>query len=188
LVVVGALLLGSIVELARGTRWAGALTLSATIVLLALAVAAAALEQIKRDRALDLVLEGREDLSVGAVRRQLLRLSAPRTQRALARTIDVMIDQALHPPGICARSARPLFDTAVVASAAADLRAICGLLRTGGASARGVGLAERLLTDARSPFYGDHAAPLREELRRIHYVLSNEPLPAEITRGAGSLR
>jgi hypothetical protein len=76
---VGALLVGSIVESARGARWASALTLGATIVLLALAVAAAALEQIERDRALDLILQGREALSVGAVRRQLSRLSAPRT-------------------------------------------------------------------------------------------------------------
>jgi hypothetical protein len=99
-----------------------------------------------------------------------------------------MIDHALHPPGICARKARPLFDTAVVASADADVRAICRLRGTGCASARGVGLAERLLTDARSPFYADNSAPLREQLRRIRYVLSNEPLPAGITRGAGSRR
>jgi hypothetical protein len=181
-------LVGAVIELAEGVRWALALTLGATIVLLVLAVMAAAMEQTKRDRALDLVLEGRDDLLVGAVRRQLVRLSAPRTQRSLARTIDAMVDQALHPPGICASGARPLFDTAVVASVAADLRAICRLLRTGRAPARGVGLAERLLTDACSPFYGHEAAPLREELRRIRCVLSNEQLLAEMTREAVSLR
>jgi hypothetical protein len=164
------------------------LTLSATIVAVSLAVVAAALAQTKRDRALDLILEGHDDLPVGAVQRQQLRLSAPRTQRALAQTIDVMIDQALHPPRISARGARPLFDAAVVASVAADLRAICRLLRSGHASARGVGLAERLLTDATSPFYGHQAAPLREELRRVQHALSHEPSPPEMTRAAVSLR
>jgi hypothetical protein len=188
LVVVVAALVGGIVGLARDAQWARAVTLSSAVVLVGLAVVAAAVGKAKRDRAIDLVLEGRDELLVGAVQRQLLRLSAARTQRAVARTIDVMIDQALHPPGICALGARPLFDTAVVASVAADLRAISRLLRTGDAPPRGVGLTERLLSDGRSPFYGDQAPPLRDELRHIHSVLRDQPLSAEITRRAGPQR
>ena len=62
----------------------------------------------------------------------------------MARTINSMIELSLSPPKRCARGARPLFSVAVVASVAEDLRAVRQLLETGHASARGVGLAERV--------------------------------------------
>jgi hypothetical protein len=147
------------------------LALSATLVLLVLLLVSAVMWQNKRDRALDLILEGRERAPIAAVRRECERLRAPRTQRRVAHTIETMVALALKPPVSCLPSTRPLFKVAVVASAAEDLRAICQLLRAERASARAVGLVERLLSDVRSPFYGDEVGPLREELRRIQRAI-----------------
>jgi hypothetical protein len=147
------------------------LAIGATIVLLGLVLVAGALRQRRRDRVLDLIIEGRGSVPIAAVQRERRRLRAPRTQRLLARTIEGMIEQALNPPNLYTRGARPLFEVAVVAAVAEELWAVSQLLRTEHISERGVALAERLLTDGTSPFYGDQPCPLREELHRIRHLL-----------------
>jgi hypothetical protein len=171
-VAVAAVLVGSLADLSAGAVWAAALALSATVVLLGLIFAIAAFRQRERDRALDLILEGRERVPIAPVQRERRRLGAPRTKRRMACTIEGMLEQTMKPPAPCARSARPFFRVAVVASVADDLHAICQLLRTDHASVRGVALTERLLTDGRSPFYGNEAALLIEELHRIQRAMS----------------
>ena len=168
---VGALLVGSIVDLSAGAAWAGAVALSAAIVLLGLVIVIAVLVQGRRDRAHDLILDGDESLPIAGVQRERRRLAAPRTQRLMARTIDGVVEQALNPPRICPRGARPLFKIAVVASVADDLHAISRALRAEHACIQGVVLAERLLSDGQSPLYGDQARLLREELHRIQKAL-----------------
>jgi hypothetical protein len=171
--VVAAVLAGSIVDVGKGEAWATAVVVSAGVVLLGLLLVFAILWQTKRDRALDLILEGRASIQIAAVQRECERLGAPRTQRRLARTIEGMIALALKPPRSCSPSARPLFQVAVVASAAEDLRSVCRLLRAERASVRGVALVERLVTDTRSPFYGDEPRSLSEELDRIQRAMSD---------------
>jgi hypothetical protein len=173
LLVVVAVLIGSIVDLTEGALWAATLALSAAIVLLGLMIAAAAFRQRKRDRAIDLILEGRDRLPIAAVQHERRRLVGPRTQRQMAHAIEGIVEQALKRPGPFARSARPLFNTAVVATVAEELSAISAVLQTEHASVRGVALAERLLTDGRSPFYGDQPRLLREELQRIQRAMRN---------------
>jgi hypothetical protein len=170
--VVCAVLVGGVIDLAEGTAWAAALVLSAGIVLLAQAITAAVLEAHKRDRALDLIAEGRETVPIAAVQRSRRRLRAARTQRQMARTIEGMLQQALNPPTLCSRGARPLFAPTVLSCVAEDLRALCRVLRTEEASARGVVLAERLLRDGASAFYGDDPRLLREQLHRIEQAMS----------------
>jgi len=169
--VVGAVLIGSIIEFTQGAGWAAAAALSAVVVLFGLAIGAAALTQRQRDRALDLIIEGRENVAVAAVQRERQRLHAPGTQRCLARAIDGMIDLALNPPKIRGRGARPLFEIAVVACVAEDLRAISRRLGAHHASVRGVALAERLMSDGTSPLYRDQADVLCEQLRRIYDLM-----------------
>jgi hypothetical protein len=161
---VGAVLLGSVIDVTQGVAWAAAAALSAAIVLVGLAVVAAACLQRQRDRALDLIIEGDEGVPVEAVQHERQRLHAPGTQRRLAGAIDRMVDQALNPPNIRGRGTRPLFEITVVALVADDLRAISRLLRTEHASVRGVALAERLVNDGTSALYRDQADALRGQL------------------------
>jgi hypothetical protein len=62
-------------------------------------------------------------------------------------------------------------DPKVIRPLADELRAVVALLRQGSASARGVALAERLLTDGGSALYGHDLVALREELGRLRYLL-----------------
>ncbi len=64
------------------------------IVLLALTLIAAVHHQCKRDRALEVILEGHERLAIDAVQKQRRRLLSPRTRRGLARTLEEIIEQA----------------------------------------------------------------------------------------------
>jgi hypothetical protein len=67
---VAAVLAGSIIALSEGRNWAAAAAISAGIVLLGLTGLVAALERRKRDRAVDLIVDGRESLPLAAVQRQ----------------------------------------------------------------------------------------------------------------------
>ena len=172
-VVVAAILLGSLAADVLGASWAVGVGLSATIVLLTLAITAAVSLQRRRDSALELILQGRAGVPVAAVHRERQRLCSERTARHLARAFADMIDYALNPPRPCVRAARPLYSINVVAHAAEDLRHISRLLRAREASIQGVALAERLLTDGASPLYGDEASVLRERLQLIYRAMSD---------------
>ena len=171
--VVGTVLVGSVIDAIQGVAWAAAAALSAVIVLFGLAIVAGVFAQRRRERALDLIIEGHETVSVAAVQRERERLHAARTQHRLARAIDGMVDQALNPPTTWGRGARPLFEVAVVALVAEDLRAISRLLRAERASVRGVALTERLVSDGTSALYRDQADALRGELRRVHDLMND---------------
>ena len=165
-------MLGSIAGVIAGVPWATPSAVSAVIVLPGLGVAAAALTQRRRDHALGLILEGWDDIPLTAVQHERQRLSSERTQDQLASTIDRMVAHALNPPD-AVHGARPLYTITVVASVADDLHRISRLLRAERASIRGTALAERLITDGRSPLYGDETGVLRDELHRIHRVMSD---------------
>jgi hypothetical protein len=53
---------------------------------------------------------------------------------------------------------------------------------------RGVALSERLLSGHDSPLYADHAHRLREQLRRIRFLLDADASPAATERGTGPQR
>jgi hypothetical protein len=129
---VRAMLAASVVVLGARSAWAAAAAsaISATIVLVSLGIVAAATAQRRRRLALDLILEGRENLPVAVVRHERQRLQAPRTQRWMACTIESMIEDAVKPASLLARDARPLFNRRIVASVARDLWTISRLLRT----------------------------------------------------------
>jgi hypothetical protein len=166
-----ALMAGALIARIEGDGWAVAVAVSAGLVLLTLTVVVLALRRRVRDEAVHLIAEGHEALPIAVVRRQRQRLLSPRTRDTLARTLEIMLRQALCPPRIMTRGARPLFSVLVIASVAPDLRALISVLRTKNASARGVGLLERLITHGDSPLYGREAAVLREELRRVRSAL-----------------
>jgi hypothetical protein len=166
-----AVMAGALIARIEGDARAVAVAVSAGLVLLTLTVVVLALRRRVRDEAMHLIAEGHEALPIAVVQRQRQRLLSPRTRDTLARTLEMMLRQALRPPRIMTRGARPLFSLLVIASVAPDLRALISVLRTKNASARGVGLLERLITHGDSPLYGREAAVLREELRRVQRAL-----------------
>jgi hypothetical protein len=145
--------------------------LAAAVVLVGTGALAALRVQARRDRVLDLVLAGRESLSLTVVERQRRRLASSRTRRSLARTLEAMIEETLHRPWPVPLSSRPLLHPPLIAAAQDELRAVAKLLRSGGASVRGVALCERLVTGGDSPLYGREPEPLRSELCRARVLL-----------------
>ena len=169
---VAAVLVGSSIDLMAGRAWAATLAASATVVLVGLTAIAAACKQTQRDRALALILEGRENVPVAAVQHQRRRLLDSRTRTTLARNLAAVIDQASTRRGLQACRIVPLFDRTVIRTVADDLRAVIRLLGSDHAPVRGIALVEHLLTDAFSPLYGTQVEPLREELHRIGHLLT----------------
>ena len=134
-----ALMAGAVIVRIEGDVWAGAVVFSAGLVLLTLTVVVLALRQRVRDEAMHLIAEGHEALPIAVVQRQRQRLLSPRTTDTLARTLEMMLRQALRPPGIMTRGARPLFSVLVIASVAPEL---CALIE----------VSERTLGHAASSF------------------------------------
>ena len=168
-----AIVAGALIAQLERHPWAAALALSAGLVLLTLTVGILALRQRVRDEAIQLIAEGRDALPIAVVQRQRQRLVSRRTTAGLARTLETMLGQALNPPRLMTKGARPLFCIRVIASAAPELRGVISLLQTEPARARGVALIERLITDGGSPLYAREARALREELRRVRSALED---------------
>jgi hypothetical protein len=122
-----------------------------------------------RERALELIASGREELPLEAVKSERERLSDRGYRRRLARTLDVLSadpDKKEWWTPIAAnrdavRAARP--ELAEIARLLRDLPKV---------RARGVALVTCLVRDgATSPLYQGPALQLREELGRIRHVL-----------------
>ncbi len=169
---VAAVLAGSVIALIEGRSWASPLALSAAGVLLVLGVLLAAHLQRERDRAIELILEGREGVPVAAVQRQRRRLSSKRTRLGLARSFEDILQEASTRRRVQFRPLSPLFEPRVVRAVTNELRGVIGLLRSEEISTCGVARAERLVEHGVSPLYGHDVRALREELRRVRDLLS----------------
>jgi hypothetical protein len=122
-----------------------------------------------RERALELIESGREELPLPAVESERNRLSDRGYRRRLARTLDTISAD----PGPREWWAPIFADREAVHGAQAELSEIARLLRDlPHVRARGVALVTRLVRDgATSPLYRGPATQLREELGRIRHVL-----------------
>jgi hypothetical protein len=171
LLVVGGILAGSLAAAVEHATWARSLAIASAIVLLGFAAAALLRRQARRDRALDLILEGREALAVAIVQRQCRRLARPKTQRTLGRALEKMIEESLYRPWPMPHSSRPLLHRPLVALLRNEIREVAELLRSGRAAIRGVAFCERLVTNGASPLYGQDPVALRGELGRARALL-----------------
>jgi hypothetical protein len=169
---VGLLLLAGITALIFGAGQAVPFVLASAIVVLVLAALAGEQWDRRRFAARQLVLDGRERLPLAPVQRERRRLLEARTRDYVARSFERVLQHVTRRPAPVPASVRPLFDVGTVASVTEDLREIVKLLHSGVAHARGVALAERLLTEGVSPLYGYDAIALRDELRRVRYLLT----------------
>jgi hypothetical protein len=164
------LLAAALAATADGVAWAPAADAGAALTLAALGALAIALRARARWEARELIARGDEHLPLPPVERERRRLLSERTRRSVAASLERIVDLAAEP---LPRFAPPLFDVRVVRAVAGDLRRTAEVLRSGTASARGVALAERLVTWGGSELHGHELGPLREELRRVRYLLAD---------------
>lgn len=171
LLVVGGILGGSVAALVEHAVWARSVAIASGVVLLGFTAAVLTRRQTRRDRALDLIVEGRELVPVWIVERQCRRLSRPKAQRTLGRALDSMLEETLYRRWPAPLSSRPLLHRPLIARLEGEIRAVARSLRSGAANIRGVAFCERLITDGCSPLYGEEPLTLREELRRARALL-----------------
>jgi hypothetical protein len=165
--VTGALLVGSVVALIAGIHTAIDVAVAAAAYAGVLAVAACVLAQCRRDRLRDLIVAGRGNLPLAALRRERERLLDPTHRRCLADALETL--------PVRAGDAFSLYRRRVIATVASDILALATCLRDERVDPRGVALTERLVREpAVSPLYGDDAELLRQELRRIRHMLQAE--------------
>jgi hypothetical protein len=145
------------------------LAVGAAAVSLALVGAVLLARASLRERALELIASGREELPLPAVESERDRLSDRRYRRRLARTLDVITAE----PDARDWWAPIAADRDAIRASRAELAEIARLLRDlPNVRARGVALVTRLVRDgASSPLYRGPAPQLREELGRIRHVL-----------------
>jgi hypothetical protein len=168
--VVATILAASIVAFADGVSAALAFVLATAIVESVLVCDAAVLSCSKRDRVLELIVQGRGDLPLPAIACERRRLLDRGHQRHLAGWLDGIRDQAEHP--IRAPRARPMFSVRVIVAVAPELATIAAQLRSEvAAGLRGIAATERLLVDGTSSLYGQDETRLCEDLHRIRYLL-----------------
>jgi hypothetical protein len=153
-----------------GAPFGLSLALAAAVVQIALGCRLALLVTARRDLCLELIIEGRAGLPLAAVEHEWRRLD-PRRRACLARSIEEvagLADRRRTRPA----QRRPLFVGRVVRQVAPQLRETARLLRADDAAAPGVALVERLVTSGTSPLYGSEVEPLRRELGRARYLLT----------------
>jgi hypothetical protein len=160
---VGALLLTASVAGVAGVPDVSALIVAAAVVQVALALGLLIVAAQERERARELIIDGRGHLPLAAVERERRRLLSADCRHRLARSVERARESAESSRWLT-RSSRPLFRPHVVAAVGAQLADIAALLRRDEVDAAGVALMWRLLCDGASPLYGDDVAPLREAL------------------------
>jgi hypothetical protein len=168
---VGAILVTSLALASVGIRWAQTAAVSAAAMLCVLAAAGLNSRCRLRRHALDLILEGREEIPVTAVEEQRRRLLDARCRTTLATSFESLADYAVSPQS---RPPASTFNRATIATMADELRDVGSLLRTRPSTARGVALARSMLTDgARSPLHRGEMVASCHELRRIRFLLQS---------------
>ncbi len=170
LLVAGALIVAASGGLLVGVDAAVWLLGAAGLTAIALACAAAAVRQQRRENALHLILEGRERLPVSAVAAERRRLTDPGHRKMLASTLELIRKGAdEHPQWL--RSSTLLYSPPALRAATPQLIEVEQLLRGDAAGVRGIALVQRLLVDAGSALHRDDPQRLCEELRRVTVLL-----------------
>jgi hypothetical protein len=153
-----------------GAQAALAVIAAAGLVEAVLALQLASLRWLARERACDLIIHGRADLPLEEVRRQRSRLLDRRHCDDLADWLDrtsAVAERPLTSP----HQPAPLSNSRVILAARPQLAEIAARLREEAPGVRGVALVERLLSEGGSPLHGGSVSALRQELRRIRFML-----------------
>jgi hypothetical protein len=122
------------------------------------------------ERACDLIIQGRADLPLDPVRRQRRRLRDHAHCEDLADWLDRTWMLAERSLGARYQPA-PFGSSRVIVAVAPELAEIAARLRDEAPGVRGVALVERLLSEGGSALHGGSLSELRQELRRIRFML-----------------
>lgn len=173
--IVSVVLVLGIVGIFRHAAQAPVLVAAAAVVQLALASAIALLLQLMRERAWDLIVDGRHDRQLEAVAAQRQRLLDLRERERLARSLERALDAAERWHELAVAS-RPPSGVRCLRFAASETHEVAHLLRADGAGVRGIALTARLLAGGYdSPLYQGRPEELRHELWRIRHLLCEQP-------------
>jgi hypothetical protein len=158
------------VGIARHVALASSVLEAAAAVQLALCVGIVLVAQLKRSRARDLIIEGRESLPLRCVAAECRRLLDPRERQRLARLLERAVDGAENWERIAVAS-RPPPATTQIRPFAHELRNLAAELRADGVPVRAVAVAARMLAGGyASPLYAGRLEELRDELTRIRHL------------------
>jgi hypothetical protein len=167
----------SAIAAASGWSWGLPFLIAVAIVQLGLAVILALHSLLQRERARELIIEGRISLPLPVLERERRRLQAPRRAAALADALEDLLQEAERwRPVLPGR--RPILDPRQVRAAAAELGAIAARLRAGAPPLSAVARVERLLASGDSALFDREPAALHQELARIQADLER-PDPTE---------
>jgi hypothetical protein len=169
-----------------GADWARAPLIAAVTVQLVLAAFLAAAVALRRERARDLLIEGR-DVRLPVLARERQRLLAYRHRETLADTLEDLVHCAERLDRMLPMS-RPVYHGFVVRQLASELLALAADLRSATVGVRGVARTERLLTIGTSPLFGTETEELRAELARIRTdVADSAPASRDWSRSHQSM-
>jgi hypothetical protein len=145
---------------------------AAVVVQVSLLAALIVARGIVRDRAYELIADDENCAALPLIAHERCGLLSAGHRERLARSLERLIHSAQHWEEILP-AFRPPDGVRCLRFMAPEAREIASLLRAGTTDARGVALAERFLAggDASSLCRGDVVA-LREELKRVHYLLA----------------
>lgn len=158
---------------------------AAAIVQLGLLIAVPYFRGRTRDIAEELIAAGHDTArELRVVDDEYRRLASPKERERLARSLAHLLHDAERWYRMLPAH-RPLPGVHCLRFTAEEARDVVALLRAEVVDIRGVALTSRLLTDGyASPLFGEDVERLREELRRIRYLLS-VPQRAAATAGEG---
>ena len=159
------------VGLITGASWGPFVLLVAALVELLLLVGIASASASLRERARDLIIEGRDEIDLPVFARERQRLRDPRRRARLAKALEDLVQTAERWPTIFP-AARPVFDPTEVIAVAVELRVIARLLVASTRDARGAALIERLLTSGTSPLYARNRDELTSTIESILHALA----------------
>lgn len=170
LLVAVAILIGAGGALATGSTAAPALAVGAAVAALLLAIRVGVLLESRHACVLALIRNGHGGLPIPLVEHAGAELIRPRHRQRMTKSIEALLDpriQRFEP----VTNPRQFLRGDLAGPVRRELEAIARLLAEPDVDVQGVALLERLLFDGMSSLYGDNARLLRDDLRRIRFLL-----------------
>ena len=124
----------------------------------------------RRDCVWDLIIRGRGDVPLSAVRRELRRLLDPRRRQSLARCYEAIGDEPSASGKVPCRAC-VIVTVHVVANVRPQLALVVTLLRDEAPSVRGLAAARQLISTGTTSLFGRDEVILRQDPDRVAFLL-----------------
>ena len=160
----------SVLDVAAGGPGGLPLVVACALAVVAFGLRAALRVLDRRDCVWDLIIRGRDDVPLSAVRRELRRLLDPRRRESLARCYEAIGDEPSASGRVPCRAC-VIVTVHVVAKVRPELALVATLLRDEAPSVRGVAAARQLISTGTTSLFGRDELMLRQDLQRIALLL-----------------